>query len=400
MATIVASMEYLVTEILLRLPVKSVLKFKCVSKQWFALISDPKFCHSHTLRLYRTSQLFPSALLLAPVDSSTCQIISLKSINASDSSKFRNVKVPMGTVIQSCNGLLLIERISSEDFSEVDYFISNPTTNKSVPVIFPTQQFSSSVLSLFICFEPMKSLHYKLVSIRVKNYISFSDMSDIVIPTNIIDTEYVINVYSSETSSWSEPGFTFTCHGYKPPIRTNTVYFNGSLYWHNDGLRKFYYFDLDSQILKTCPTPLNMDDNGISKFCESGGHLYFVHKPVSEFMLYIMELKEESSEWALRFHLKLRESRFQLLLCFPYCVVKQENDEESMLLNCLNEKVLFYNLGDAKFRDLNTHCPFLVIESCSLVYQYHENLSCIAPTQKICKLQVLFCFHIFCCYAN
>ncbi|XP_019427232.1 PREDICTED: F-box protein At5g07610-like [Lupinus angustifolius] len=281
MATIVASLEYLVSEILLRLPVKSVLRFKCVSKQWLALISEPKFCHSHTLRLYRTSRVFPSAILLAPGDSPTCQIFPLKSIKASDSSEFHNVKVPIGTVIQSCNGLLLIERSTSEDSLEVEYFVSNPTTNKSVPVIFPTQEFSSSVISLFICFEPLKSLHYKLVSIRVKNY------------KPQIDPDYVITVFSSETSSWSEPDFTFTPPHFKLPIQTNTVYFNGSLYWHSDNLGKIFYFDVDSQIFKTCPMPLNVKENGVSKFCESSGH--------SDFVLYIMELNEENSEWKLDF---------------------------------------------------------------------------------------------------
>ncbi|RDX70087.1 F-box/kelch-repeat protein, partial [Mucuna pruriens] len=39
--------EELVREILLRLPVRSVLRFKCVCKSWFSLISDPQFGISH-----------------------------------------------------------------------------------------------------------------------------------------------------------------------------------------------------------------------------------------------------------------------------------------------------------------------------------------------------------------
>ncbi|OIV90095.1 hypothetical protein TanjilG_01549 [Lupinus angustifolius] len=195
MATVVASVESLVSEILLRLPVKSLLRFKCVSKQWLALISEPKFCHSHTLRLYRTCRVFPSALLLALISSKTCPIIPLKTKNISDSSDFHKVEVPKGTVIQSCNGLLLIERSPSKNLSEHEYLICNPTTNKSVPVIFPTKQFSSSVISLFICFEPLKSPYYKLVAVRFKDDKSFNDMQNIVNSTfTLLVPEYVINV--------------------------------------------------------------------------------------------------------------------------------------------------------------------------------------------------------------
>jgi len=37
----------LITEILSLLPVKSLIRFQCVSKAWFALINDPNFIQMH-----------------------------------------------------------------------------------------------------------------------------------------------------------------------------------------------------------------------------------------------------------------------------------------------------------------------------------------------------------------
>ncbi|KAE9619842.1 putative F-box domain-containing protein [Lupinus albus] len=388
MANIVASIEYLVHEILLRLPVKSLLRFKCVSKQWLALISEPKFCHLHTLHLYRTSRVFPSALLVAPSLSPTCPIIPLKFKNVSDSFKFHNVKVPKGTVIQTFNGLLLIQRITSQGLSVVhEYFVCNPTTNQSVLVIFPTQQLIK-LISLFICFEPLKSPHYKLVSIRLKNYKSLSDMTNIFLSPNIVDPDCVVNVYSSETSSWSEPGFTFTSPVDKPPSQNDNVYFNGSLYWHIKSLKKCIYLDLSTQSFKTCPMPLHIEDKTVMNFCESGGHLYLVLRSRFASDISIMELNEEGFEWSLIFHENLS---LNPVLSLPFCVVKQENDEDSMVVVFVNFKTMSCNLMNSSLEDLSGYCPHLLNRARAVVYQHYQNLSFVPPAKDNCKL-VFFCF--------
>ncbi|KAL4195896.1 hypothetical protein AMTRI_Chr04g180610 [Amborella trichopoda] len=42
--------EYPLLEILSRLPLKSVLKFRCVNKRWYRLLCDPFFIQAYCLR--------------------------------------------------------------------------------------------------------------------------------------------------------------------------------------------------------------------------------------------------------------------------------------------------------------------------------------------------------------
>uniref|UniRef100_A0ACD5UL81 Uncharacterized protein n=1 Tax=Avena sativa TaxID=4498 RepID=A0ACD5UL81_AVESA len=55
--------EELVLEILIRLPVKSLRRFKCVSKAWRATISDPSFIRSHLQRSASSWEQNPSLLI-------------------------------------------------------------------------------------------------------------------------------------------------------------------------------------------------------------------------------------------------------------------------------------------------------------------------------------------------
>ncbi|KAG2695974.1 hypothetical protein I3760_07G036800 [Carya illinoinensis] len=79
--------ETVVVEILLRLPVKSLLRFRCVSKRWRSLISDPRFAKSHFRQASERSQ----RLLI----SSRSEILSLDcNVPFRDSSTLREHVVP------------------------------------------------------------------------------------------------------------------------------------------------------------------------------------------------------------------------------------------------------------------------------------------------------------------
>ncbi|KAK9265445.1 hypothetical protein L1049_012389 [Liquidambar formosana] len=107
--------EDLVREILLRLPIKSLLRFESVSKKWLSLISDHHFAQSYSRR--RNPRSEPSGLLLnheygglqfVPFNDDVD--VDVDGHGDGDPSRIK-LSYPDNsgryTIFQSCNGLLL-----------------------------------------------------------------------------------------------------------------------------------------------------------------------------------------------------------------------------------------------------------------------------------------------------
>ncbi|KAF7811477.1 F-box protein [Senna tora] len=144
LANIVADNDDLLFEILLRLPIKSLLTFKSICKHWLSLISSPQFSHfvKHSLEV---------------------------------------------EVLQSCNGLLLC----SDYRGYPPYCVYNPTT-KQYSVLPPLKSYESYHHvrgGVCLAFDPSKSLHYKVVFVRRSNF------------------SYLIEIYSSENGQWRVSSF-------------------------------------------------------------------------------------------------------------------------------------------------------------------------------------------------
>ncbi|PHT27722.1 hypothetical protein CQW23_32674 [Capsicum baccatum] len=105
-----AFLEDLANEILLSLPVKSLLRFKCVCKKWCALIEDPKFTIEHLI----CSKKKPPQFLIydygAPQDAPPVTVIfdnGIPSPSQEDNSqRFGAIKTLLGSV----DGLFFLER--------------------------------------------------------------------------------------------------------------------------------------------------------------------------------------------------------------------------------------------------------------------------------------------------
>ncbi|XP_028123696.1 F-box protein CPR1-like [Camellia sinensis] len=134
--------EEIIVEVLLRLPVKSLCQFRCVSKRWLSLISDHHFIKTHLNR----STNEPEQLILIS-NFSDFYSVDLKSFQFRDDFVAVHLKFPpeqnpnRGVDIWgSCDGLLLMLDIC---FSCI---LVNPSTRESRKL--PKSSFSESKFHL------------------------------------------------------------------------------------------------------------------------------------------------------------------------------------------------------------------------------------------------------------
>ncbi|KAL6137653.1 hypothetical protein ACLB2K_062942 [Fragaria x ananassa] len=104
-AETVVNIEELLKQILERVPALSLITFKCISKHWLSLISDPEFLRCHTLRNHnpKISSFFPTKikdenLLRSPFKTLNSAVTEGSNIG----------------ILQSCNGLFLCYALSGE----------------------------------------------------------------------------------------------------------------------------------------------------------------------------------------------------------------------------------------------------------------------------------------------
>ncbi|KAL2341733.1 hypothetical protein Fmac_009673 [Flemingia macrophylla] len=203
----------LIEEILLRLPVKSLLRFKCVSKSWSSLISDPQFAKSHF-------DAAPTQMLL--LQTSVCAINSVIAsvdieapLNGDDYVKLA-LKVPFNhkwktlRLAGSCRGFILLTRtkyIHDQFHYMVFFMIWNPSTGFH-------KEYEAPFCSEVICG------------------IGYDSSTDDIVVVAISQLESITKFHclSSRTSSWScievPVGYQFMKYSQQVP-----TFLNGALHW-------------------------------------------------------------------------------------------------------------------------------------------------------------------------
>ncbi|KAL5539050.1 hypothetical protein UlMin_046055 [Ulmus minor] len=339
---IIVNNDELLVQILVKLPLKSLIKFTSVSKHWFSLISGPDFSHRRNpcsvsgIFLESLTYCFPREYdfvdLNQTSDPSNPPFRSLSFINS-----LSNIRIH-----HSCNGLLLCSANINRE--REDYYVYNPTTNKYT-TLPPLPLRSWFVWGRSLAFEPRKSPHYKVI---------------LVLSGETIDDHYQIEIYSSKTRTWRPSGNSFFC---RDTAFAKGVFWNGAVHWICK-FEPYLYFNVDEERLSEMPLPPVPDDNDdLRFFLESGSHLHLIHHFFEEkppcFDIYEMEM--DYSNWFLKFRVDLSELFLEKFPHHPglddyfFKIVYIDRDDvgdESYAVLRLAEKVIRYNFKSKAFHKL------------------------------------------------
>ncbi|OVA11804.1 F-box domain [Macleaya cordata] len=227
-------------EIFLLLPLKSIFKYRCVSKLWLSLLSNPTFI----TKWIRFNNLSTSWTLVFRIgspedhhlDIQTYSTASLdlysKFISNHDGFSFKFLQ-DKKFLLASSNGLVLC---STSLNKHKRYYVCNPLTKEWVSLPPSSQQYSDKwVINGFIC-ESSSSFSSTSTCYKVVRIPRFKKRT----------TKFHVEIFSSDTGEWNI--YEVCCPGrvsWQCPLFSNVVTHNGVMYWIG-GRNKIIVYDLNN----------------------------------------------------------------------------------------------------------------------------------------------------------
>ncbi|CAI9117829.1 OLC1v1019314C1 [Oldenlandia corymbosa var. corymbosa] len=224
--------QEIIVEVLLRLPVRSLSRFRCVSKPWRSLISSSKFMNSNLKKSneherddnYSNRSLLLVSMVSLVINMHSCSLHSV--IHDKSSVKLHEVEPPKRCfypalyILGSCNGIFGI----LEGYH--DTMLWNPTIKhlKKLPNS-DTNYRRYKIFSYGFGYDELND-DYKVVEICCYARLG-------------INRETIVNVYSLKSNSWRR------IQDYEGGMISGSpgVFFNGVLHWlttHRDGLKRVW----------------------------------------------------------------------------------------------------------------------------------------------------------------
>ncbi|KAK3227808.1 hypothetical protein Dsin_007670 [Dipteronia sinensis] len=221
----------LIIEILLRLPIKSICRFKCTSKSWLALITHPQFIKMHLARTRKQKLLLCNPY----VNAHLCLVDLERSFEDKVHPKVDQLNIKPNIQYVECicgsNGLFYIKF----EYHDSSFFICNPSTRESKEILDVPLLNSS----YFVGFGYVESIDdYKAVRV-------FNDQK-------------LLHIFSLRNNSWKIVMGNFPV---RQPSFIDGVSLYGAVHWgtlcYPDDLGVITVFDLAEERFKTFPLPIS-----------------------------------------------------------------------------------------------------------------------------------------------
>ncbi|SPT16383.1 unnamed protein product [Triticum aestivum] len=294
-ATSVADLtDDLIIEILSLLPVKSVCRFKCVSRLWYSLISHPE----HRKRLPQTISgfFYPKHRLNDEYDVITFP--TFDGISRDQEQLFPDSSLPFLTGYRQilpkdcCNGLIFCLCWKDSPIDEADYVVCNPATEEWV--VLPDAGHKSDAIAYRLGFDGAMSLHFHVFQILEDDE----------------DYGYIsgVNIYSSETGAWS-----YKENGWGDNeiqiVEMRGVFFNGMMHLLTREF-KILAVDTEGKTWRTISLLETMCDENIylghlAFIGQSQGRLYYINmrdNDSSKLSVWILE-DYNGNEWIFKYNI-------------------------------------------------------------------------------------------------
>ncbi|KAG8381626.1 hypothetical protein BUALT_Bualt06G0141100 [Buddleja alternifolia] len=325
--------EDVLTEILLWLPAKSLIRFKLVCKQWFSLISGYHFSHLHTLHHHRYRPE-PSLFLRQAEKSSDYFYLQGEKLVPYNFSP----TLIEPTICSFSNGLFLLRCHKTENTPE-NCYIYNPTTKQSRNILLNVNDKYKSVMGLNLAFDPLKSPCHKIICIKATRRRSGGFLRGWWQCCQI-------EVYESETSMWKLCG--------EPFFAPRDVRFDHGIYW-NDAIHwSGIFFDFHNNFVGKHPEIVlpgcYLADYFDGNYIESNGYLHCVAHSPEEKSIAVSELQRDYSEWSLKYHINLDDASVPLSVLSIFR--REDSEEDSTLVAHQPGKIMIYKFKEKRFEEL------------------------------------------------
>ncbi|KAL7110185.1 hypothetical protein ACP275_05G009200 [Erythranthe tilingii] len=313
----------IIETILPKLPVKSLLRFKAVSKSWKAMISDPAFVRKK--HLHQSSQQDNHLFLWKSKQwSSGFSVVKFEDGKFQILHDLRECPYGWDTVVSFSDGVLLLT-----EYSDSTYVLWNPSTQAKTMIWFP-YRFNSHPKSYGVCYD------------------SISEDFKIVVISSMSMRDYA--VYSCKNKIWTKKKKGFPGTGRLG--NESGLCVNGSIYWvyREADARKIVYFDSGDDNFKILDKPKGVGENRPIFLACLKGCLSVYCNGENETVVRIW-IREKNNCWV---ELVTIENVDTVIELFDVEFVA----ENKVVIRSNTTRLMIYNISEKKFEDYDDKAVF------------------------------------------